>query len=425
MAIMNGRSNISGHLPTAIPNEGQLFIQQADDILLTRKPDGSFRQTLLPKRAGVSDVSYTVNRWDTYIGLTVLTAPRTIQLPPAAAYPLGHPLEIADESGNCSTTNQITVLPAGSDTINGAVSLPITAPLFGARLYSDGVSKWVSPQYTANNSAALSAAVTAAQNAQTAAETAVALVGQCSLSYVSATQLLLKRASGRLIFVNGAARQVPAAGVSVDNTGLMGSTVYFVYAYMNGANLALEASTTAPAVDQTYGHVVKGGATTDSTRTLVGATYTAGASNAAGTYQGGLCTLSFHNRRDIETSTGVISPSTSASSFTILAGSLMQGLCWADETIDAEFTGQGVTGNNNAGVYANMRTVIGDPAAAAPSTFGPSSKAGGQAFVAGGVASRVFTRPGTVSAIGAWAQGFGDSGVGCSFILSGILKTRG
>ncbi|MCJ2144280.1 hypothetical protein MKL20_30200, partial [Methylobacterium sp. E-066] len=49
------------------------------------------------------------------------------------------------------------------------------------------------------------------------------------------------------------------------------ATLYYVYAYMNGSTLALEAVTTAHATDATYGHEIKTG---DGTRTLVGMVYT-------------------------------------------------------------------------------------------------------------------------------------------------------
>lgn len=425
MAIKNARSNTSGNLPPGM-DEGEIFIQQADDILFTRKPDGTYRQTLMPKRAGVADTSYTVKRWDTYVGISSLTAPHSIQLPAASAYPSGQPLVIADESGACSTNNQITILPAGNDQINGAVSLPQTAANFGVLMFSDGVSKWTAVQFTANNSAALAASVAAAQSAQTAAESAVASLGQCRLTMVSATQIALNRAGGRLIFVNGAARQIPAPGVTVDNTGLMGSTLYYAYAFMNGANLALEVTATAPAIDPTYGHMVKSGTTIDSTRTLVGAVFPAGATTAAGSYQGGLCTLSFHNRRDIEVTTGVITPSTVSGSWTLLAGSPLQGLCWADEVIDAELTGYGGVGNINAGYYANARIVIGDAAITAASIYGPQSRSGGAAFVSGGLSSRAFSRPGVTTAFASWAQGFIDAGAAtAAFNISTIMKTRG
>lgn len=333
MSIQNARSNTSGRLPTAIPNDGQLFIQQADDILFTRKPNGSFRQFVLPKRANVVDTSYTVNRWDTYIGISTLTAPHTLTLPAASAYPVGHPLTIVDESGACSMSNQITIVPNGTDTINGAVSLPQNSANFGVILFSDGVSKWTFAQFSGSAGltaavAAAQAAQTAAQNAQTAAQSAVATLGQCRLEYVSTTQLNLNRRNGRLIFINGSAQTIPAGGVPLTNTGLTQATLYYVYAYMSGSVMALEAVTTAYAADTTYGGMIKSG---DATRTLVGMIYTDTgtpglfADTAAKRY-----VASWFNRRQRQVTGATVSGSVGTSTAEVNSGGRAFFLAWGD-----------------------------------------------------------------------------------------------
>lgn len=89
--------------------------------------------------------------------------------------------------------------------------------------------------------------------------------GQCRLSYVSATQLKLAPYNGQNLNVGGLPQQIPAAGVTLANTGLSASTVYYVYAYMSAGVMTLEASTT--------GHSASGGIETktgDTSRTLVG-----------------------------------------------------------------------------------------------------------------------------------------------------------
>lgn len=96
------------------------------------------------------------------------------------------------------------------------------------------------------------------------------LAGHCRLEYVSSSQIKLMPFNGNKLFINGEWLAIPAAGVTLSNTGLTAATVYRIYAYKSGSSIALEASTTARATDATYGHEIKNG---DATRTLVGIVY--------------------------------------------------------------------------------------------------------------------------------------------------------
>lgn len=90
--------------------------------------------------------------------------------------------------------------------------------------------------------------------------------GQCRLSKSGANVVLLPYNGNKLV-INGVMQAIPGAGVSLAPTGLTVSTVYYVYAYMNGAVMTLEASTTGHSTDSTTGVEIKTG---DATRTLVG-----------------------------------------------------------------------------------------------------------------------------------------------------------
>lgn len=90
--------------------------------------------------------------------------------------------------------------------------------------------------------------------------------GQCRLSVVSGTQLKLAPYNGNNLIINGVPQQIPAAGVTLANTGLTASTKYYVYAYMNAGTMTLEAVTTGHTTG-TNGVEQKSG---DATRTLVG-----------------------------------------------------------------------------------------------------------------------------------------------------------
>lgn len=245
----------------------------------------------------------------------------------------------------------------------------------------------------------------------------------CRLVFTSATQVVLAQSGGTKIMINGAAQTIPTAGVPLSNAGLSANTLYYLYAFMSGTTpaLTLEAVTTPPAVDPATGAVVKGGGSPDTTRTLVGAALT----TASSTFQGGCGTLSYHNRRDLATGTGSFTLITGSGQWTLLQGSVMYGLAWADEAVDAEFTGCGGITAQNAGVYANMRAVIGDVGLTTPQILGPQSKSGGNNFVIGGLASRVVQSLGAVTPFAVWAQGFGDASQQVAFTLAGTLKTRG
>lgn len=126
---------------------------------------------------------------------------------------------------------------------------------------------------TAKNDAqtAATTATTQAGNAATSASTAAttigaAIFGQCRLNRVDASTVRLDRQDGATLTVNGAAVTIPAVGPTLAVTGLTPDTTYYVYAYLNGATLTLEASATAPAT-HTNGQQIKTG---DATRSLVG-----------------------------------------------------------------------------------------------------------------------------------------------------------
>jgi hypothetical protein len=95
---------------------------------------------------------------------------------------------------------------------------------------------------------------------------AEAPLGQCYLSK-SGDDLLLSRYNGSALFINGDHHAIPSGGVTLTTSGLSINTTYYIYAFMNGSTMTLEASVTARAADSTYGHQIKSG---DATRTLVG-----------------------------------------------------------------------------------------------------------------------------------------------------------
>lgn len=90
--------------------------------------------------------------------------------------------------------------------------------------------------------------------------------GQCRLSKVGAN-LVLSPYNGNRLSINGQICTIPSAGVSLAATGLIAATNYYIYAFLSGTTLSLEASTTGHATDAVSGVEIKAG---DPTRSLVG-----------------------------------------------------------------------------------------------------------------------------------------------------------
>jgi hypothetical protein len=95
------------------------------------------------KRATTA-TSYTALKTDVFVGVTDNSSARTITLPAANTMKAGQVLIIKDEAGTAASANNITVARAGSDTIDGATSVTITADYGVLRLYSNGSSAWFS-----------------------------------------------------------------------------------------------------------------------------------------------------------------------------------------------------------------------------------------------------------------------------------------
>jgi hypothetical protein len=99
------------------------------------------------------------------------------------------------------------------------------------------------------------------------------VVGQCQLT-MGGGNLILSRFNGYKLFINNAFRIIPATPPSINSAALAINTTYYIYAYMSGSTMTLEASATVPAEYSVNGVKIKNG---DSSRTLVGMGRTDGA----------------------------------------------------------------------------------------------------------------------------------------------------
>ena len=103
-------------------------------------------------------------------------------------------------------------------------------------------------------------------------DTQVHTSGQCKIS-IGGGDVILSRYNGYKLSINNVLEDIPAAGVLLSTTSLSPSTLYYIYAYMSGSTMTLEASATASAVNSVNGVRIKSG---DATRTLVGMARTDG-----------------------------------------------------------------------------------------------------------------------------------------------------
>lgn len=159
---------------------------------------------------------------------------------------------------------------------------------------------------------------------------------QCRLVKTNATTLTMNRHNGQLLFINGTNETIPGTAPTLGTGGLAASTLYYVYAYMSGATMTLEASTTAYAADSTYGHQIKSG---DATRTLIALIKTDGSTQFADSAAQRFL-LNWFNRRTLIAS-NTLGGSTSSASYVEINGSnRAEFLVWANDN-------QGTYGSSN------------------------------------------------------------------------------
>lgn len=173
--------------------------------------------------------------------------------------------------------------------------------------------------------------------------------GQCRLSKSGANLILLPYHGSNLV-INGTARAVPGAGVTLAPTGLTPDTLYFIYAAWSGSAITLEASTTGHAA-HIDGVEIKSG---DSTRTLVGMArpITGPAWQDSVVGPGQRFVLSWFNRRrlSVHGSFSADRSTTSASFVEINTEIRVEMLTWADESIMVQTDGSRATDNSSTSV---------------------------------------------------------------------------
>ena len=155
---------------------------------------------------------------------------------------------------------------------------------------------------------------------------------------------------------------IPAAGVTIANTGLGPGVLYYVYAYDNAGAVALEISGQAPAV-LNQGFPVKTG---DTSRTLVGAVFTGSASPGDFVYTDSeKLVSSFWNRRLLKCVSTDVTDRTSGNSTSQIGSMAVSFISWGDEPVLAYLMGH--VGQDTDGAYA--RVSIGEDSASNNTEF--------------------------------------------------------
>jgi hypothetical protein len=186
-------------------------------------------------------------------------------------------------------------------------------------------------------------------------------VGQCRLVATSSTVLTLIPINGQFIKIAGVIYAIPSAGVTLSNSGLSASTLYYIYASISGGNVTLSASATAYATDTTAGNVGVRIRSGNNAFTLVGMIYTSSGSQFVDTATNRQV-LSYFNRLDRFLSGSASNYSTTSTALVVVTPIIISSLNWADDGISVWLAGQaGMTGgfalqraifdNNTANVY--------------------------------------------------------------------------
>ena len=179
-----------------------------------------------PRRTPINDISYSAVTFDRTIAYTAISAGRNVILPPVTTFPAGIPLMIIDESGNCNTTNTITVTPnAGDSTVNGSASFILSSPYAFTVLESNGANKWtILGQPTATTMSSNSRIITAAGSVTVGASDRIIVIRKTSPAATTVNLPATPVPWQTLVIKDGAANAatfpitvVPASG-NIDDT---------------------------------------------------------------------------------------------------------------------------------------------------------------------------------------------------------------
>ncbi len=137
------RRGTASQVAAFTPQQGECVVDTTYNRL--HVGDGSIAggwAVAMAQRTAIANAGYTALPTDRIVAYTSLSAAQSVTLPLAANFPPGERLLIVDETGNCSTTNTVTINRAGSDTINGQTSFAVNCAYGFLGLESNGSSAW-------------------------------------------------------------------------------------------------------------------------------------------------------------------------------------------------------------------------------------------------------------------------------------------
>ncbi|WP_221989978.1 hypothetical protein [Rhizobium laguerreae] len=256
------------------------------------------------------------------------TATATLSLTAVATLGTNWHLTVVADGGD------VTVDPNASETIDGATTIVIPNG-YSALIVSNGSAFFTSKMWSIIQPKATMA------------------FAQCRLS-LSGANLILSRFSGQLLTINGVHYSIPSAGITLAPTALTPSTLYYIYAYMSGTTMTLEASATAYATDSNTGVVIKSG---DATRTLVGMAYPETGPVFTDTAKKRFVRSWFNDpgvrlQNNFTANRATSSPHTTPQE--VNSEIRCQFLLWSGEKVEAIAAGSFVNGNANGGQIAAL-----------------------------------------------------------------------
>lgn len=181
------------------------------------------------------------------------------------------------------------------------------------------------------------------------------ITGQCKLLCSSPTLLTLNPFNGRSIRINGVVYQLPATPPTVSNAGLAGSSLYYVYAYVNAGAVALTMASNGHSIDGSVANYGTEIMTGDPTRTLVGMVWTNSAAQFTDNV-GSRLVRSWFNDNGVSgtgANAGVVSTS-STSPVEIDTACRSYAVLWAGEQIDLKGAAQAFSNVAGQIAYTNM-----------------------------------------------------------------------
>jgi hypothetical protein len=304
-----------------------------------------------------------------HAGLVLIdaTAGNVVLNLPAANLVTALPIEYVFEKID-ATANTATVNRAGANTIDGVTAFALSGQFSGRTIRGNAVDTWL----------------TLSSNSTTAA------LGQCRLSK-SGANLVLRPVGGNQLTIAGVAQTIPDAGVTLAPTALAANTSYFIYAYMVGAVMTLEASATGHSTSTTDGNKGVQIKTGDNTRTLVGQARIITGIAWQDTRAQRFVRSWFNDPRPEAGNFFAANRTTASATYVEMSSTeRVEFLCWANERIAMASSGR-MANNNVGGAIAEMS--LGIDSAAAIDVWAWTSFGGGIVYAPASLAATVSNLP--------------------------------